>query len=505
MLPTIFLERSRRPLAFLLLATLVLAGARHGHAGIANPTEISDLVVWLDADSGVTESGGAVTDWANQVGSAVFAQGDTTRQPVLSSDPVSGHPTLYFSDDYLNLPTGSADHIQLDDTNTAFFVIKPSDLPSGDYPRFFGHYGNGQYRVSDAKAGMWVGQRSELESPLVTTDRFQVLAYRLNDNVQTAINNLPITETAPGAAFSSSDLTVGGVRAEPGGAVGDMAEIVVYDRSLSDAEAVEVGRYLAGKYQLPAPVGNRESLLHESFNYDRATSPANPTAADHYHQGENGPSANWTEPWTGVNGSRINGADQAIQGVGDLPGYNGQLRRAFELSTPDDTTLYFSLRMRDPGQDSINARLRFNGGGATEVGMGFHGGRLRAQLSSSGPIFGPNGYADDGQWHLFVGKLEFDAVGNQERLSVWVDPTDFETAGVSHVVENDIGVSTLSGQFEFYTWGPDGTRVYIDELRVGTTWASVVVPEPGSLGLALFGLIGLLAAGRRRRSARTRG
>jgi hypothetical protein len=48
--------------------------------------------------------------------------------------------------------------------------------------------------------------------------------------------------------------------------------------------------------------------------------------------------------------------------------------------------------------------------------------------------------------------------------------------------------------------GADPSQTLIDEIRVGTTWADVTtVPEPSSLVLAGFGVMGLVSWYRARR------
>ncbi len=82
-----------------------------------------------------------------------------------------------------------------------------------------------------------------------------------------------------------------------------------------------------------------------------------------------------------------------------------------------------------------------------------------------------------GEEHWLVAKLEFNAVGDMERLSVWVDPIAHPAGPLSaptHVVTRDTGkneVDTVAIRF----WEMDGdARGYVDDVRIGTSWRSVV-------------------------------
>lgn len=75
------------------------------------PTDLgASLIAWWDAGSGVTESGGAVSAWADSVGALTVAQGTAGNKPTYSATSFRGAPGITFdgTDDYLSVnSTGS--------------------------------------------------------------------------------------------------------------------------------------------------------------------------------------------------------------------------------------------------------------------------------------------------------------------------------------------------------------------------------------------------------------
>jgi len=248
-------------------AVLVLALGGVSGAAIVDPTDIANLVLWLDAGQGVTESGGSVSAWADQSGGTNhFSQTTAAYQPTFIASAFNTLPAISFAtaagtggrtndNDFL-----SNSSLQLNTTATAFFLMSPDSLPAGAGVRFAGHYSNGQFRFNSGKASMWTsGGNADLSTPLPATGQFQTIAYRLNNNVQISIDGSAFTTTRTSASFNNSALLVGGVPntfvadgASFGAYDGDYAEIIIYDAVLTDPQAADVFDYIAAKY-VPEP------------------------------------------------------------------------------------------------------------------------------------------------------------------------------------------------------------------------------------------------------------
>ena len=158
------------------------------------------------------------------------------------------------------------------------------------------------------------------------------------------------------------------------------------------------------------------------------------------------------------------------------------LDRDYSISGLDnDQTIYFGITMRGTIEEAApNSTFTISGaGGASQIGMGFSEGGYRALLGDpeaegiSEVVFGP-GLTDFLEPHRLIGKLEINASGNDERLTVWLDPTDVETGDESIEAEADVvgGLADFTGNLRLDHVASPGLMFW-DDLAIGTTWESV--------------------------------
>jgi hypothetical protein len=110
---------------------------------------------------------------------------------------------------------------------------------------------------------------------------------------------------------------------------------------------------------------------------------------------------------------------------------------------------------------------------------------------------------------LFV-VLSYEAVpGLQNDIArMWInpDPSTFRdplfdpTVTLPDVIDNTTGTGTDIGIASILLRQSPAPNATLDELRVGTTWAAVTIPEPATLGLVV---IGWAISFSRRKSRRT--
>jgi hypothetical protein len=113
-----------------------------------------------------------------------------------------------------------------------------------------------------------------------------------------------------------------------------------------------------------------------------------------------------------------------------------------------------------------------------------------------------------GQTHLLVGRIDDVGTGN-DRITVWLDPVLGGADPTGGTIVNGSNAGWVAGnasfniQAAFLNHGlATGESAFLDELRLGTTFADVTpVPEPSTVGL-LTGLAGLSIVMLRRRCKR---
>jgi hypothetical protein len=126
-----------------------------------------------------------------------------------------------------------------------------------------------------------------------------------------------------------------------------------------------------------------------------------------------------------------------------------------------------------------HAFLRLTTAGGNTLTWGIHTGIFRVGLNSAYDPIGDGSHVD-GKTYFIVMKVELDADGTKERVTLYVDPADITNEN-SNTPTNTYVDNLLASaadawvNLNIYT-GSDyasGTLKY-DELRMGTTWSDVV-------------------------------
>jgi hypothetical protein len=221
------------------------------------------LALWLKADSGVTTAGGAVSSWTDQSGNRREALQETaTRRPLLIADAVRHRPALRFdgADDVLttNLPVEGLSGLTI--------VIVASNAK--DYAGGATHGENAALFWQEAVDWGWV-----YLTPFQSNVKFRFGTTQPNNlpfhirsattaafTLTTAVKDGPVeslyvqgapveryTGKAPALKGTQPTLQIG-AGARDTGFPGDIAEILVYTRALSDAERQRLERALTAKY-----------------------------------------------------------------------------------------------------------------------------------------------------------------------------------------------------------------------------------------------------------------
>ena len=217
------------------------------------------LILWLRADAGVEVSGGSVSRWADQSsGRHDGVPKDPAVGPHVTASAVRGRPAILFNgtDDDLRLPDGFEDF----SAGLSVFVVGEPQAPQGD-PWSFIFLATGQAGALPIEA--LLGRRRESESLVysvedmkVTSPPYVVGAVPLKEfeafgavqepsgKVRVYKRGLPIsagTLTLPGKIIRNRNRVGSGFK-------GHIAEIVLYNRGLSDLERLGVEAYFKSRY-----------------------------------------------------------------------------------------------------------------------------------------------------------------------------------------------------------------------------------------------------------------
>ena len=229
------------------LVAVDAAGNRSGateltvrNAGEIGGVPVDGLQMWVRADAGVvTDANGTVERWIDQSDAGNdLVQSAEGERPVPAVDPATGDPVLRFDgvDDVLRFPS------RLESIRTVFWVLRESPSAPNEYRTLLGdsYYSDfhGGYRElwhAGSSSGFVRNGETYVDGTLV-------------DGTQTE---------RPETLSVISLVTTGAVRADNFARDrtlssrtwwGDLAELIVYDRPLSDAERSGVEEYLRSKY-----------------------------------------------------------------------------------------------------------------------------------------------------------------------------------------------------------------------------------------------------------------
>jgi microcystin-dependent protein len=218
---------------------------------------LGDLALWLKADTGVVRKGtnGSVGGWYDQSGNHNDAiQGNSIQQPGYVTNAINGLPVVRFNatnQDGFGLP-----QILSGTTNSeAFVVTKVSVALPGSWRALwkFGYsgvgYPNPDGTIADSFASTSVNNLGQPAQPLDQYHVYEVASSQsglweawINGQLQfLTTNNSYYATPAYGPTLGFDD--------QRGNYFdGDMAEVLVFNRTLTDSERLTVNVYLNGKY-----------------------------------------------------------------------------------------------------------------------------------------------------------------------------------------------------------------------------------------------------------------
>lgn len=213
----------------------------------------SGLHLWLRGDAGIDAPGNRMLHWFDQSGNGRTAtMAVSTRQPFFISGELNGHPVVRF---------GGAESMYLDifaqPTRFSVFVVGKNSNPGESFSMILGPGGNApnnQMRWENGSQALFVGTGNNF--PIITSGVGNTRVYHA---LSARYDGSAIAIYRDGNLVKSTSLTTSGpwTLASVGSWYstyflrGDLAEIVMYDRALSEGERASVNSYLRSKYGLP--------------------------------------------------------------------------------------------------------------------------------------------------------------------------------------------------------------------------------------------------------------
>lgn len=227
------------------------------------PTQIAGNILWLRADLGITLNGSNVSAWADQSSSdADYTQGTAANQPAYITDGWSGQPVVRFdgTNDFLAATVGeterSAYHaffaVSYDVANAArpIFSTRHITPPAGGTNTYFG-----QAAVTGGKQQFFqdtaVPANLQGSTTLVNGQRFVAEFSCAGSGAGRALRKDGATDASDSATTTNTKLPAGQLGKDNPNASfhdGDLAEVIMYSRVLSAAEAATVRQYLGARY-----------------------------------------------------------------------------------------------------------------------------------------------------------------------------------------------------------------------------------------------------------------
>ncbi len=224
----------------------------------------SGLRLLLDAGSAAADFGLGVpvTSWRDQSPDGSDAWSSVATAPVLVADAIGGQPALRFDgiDDHFNLPTGFEDFTA---GVSLFVVMRPTVLQQGFKILALGNGANQDMLVlgrAGSQNGLQYFTNNEFgnvtwfnSAPVLSEGSAALFAIEHEGSTARVVHNgVVITESAvdlPSVSPRGVNY-IGRSYWREGYLQGDLAEIILYDRTLTDDERSSVEIYLDAKYSL---------------------------------------------------------------------------------------------------------------------------------------------------------------------------------------------------------------------------------------------------------------
>lgn len=241
-------------------------GRMGSSSGVAFRPVASGLTLWLDASdtSTITSSGGAVSQWNDKSGNGNNAtQGTGSAQPGTGAVTKNGKNVLTFDGgDFLSLPSGLYSIPNGD--NTIFYVSTCTDESADRFILTMIGAANAERLLcySTSIAGVQGYRNVSTNNPVtrtgITKANYNIFTQFLSGTTQSiSVNNGTAGTNTSGVNAVATIATIGAYKNSGftgNYQLGNIAEIIIYNRALTAAEIIQVNRYLSNKWNISITV-----------------------------------------------------------------------------------------------------------------------------------------------------------------------------------------------------------------------------------------------------------
>ena len=178
----------------------------------------------------------------------------------------------------------------------------------------------------------------------------------------------------------------------------------------------------------------------------------------------------------------VSGGRLMSRGSGD-----GAIQRRLENAVTSLNKIYFSAEFEMTGGDPVcsawlelykHDEQRWSNGETDLAAIGITDGQLSGRLApwvskQAEKTIGDIRRSREGRSQLVVGRLEFDLDGEQDRLSIWIDPT-LDAESRPDKVMHKKALYDRVDSIAVRCWEMDGAIAFVDNVRVSDSWRLVV-------------------------------
>lgn len=243
------------------------------HFVVFSPASLSNLKLWLRADSGVVNNTGNVISWNDLSGNGNNAvQNLSNSQPQFIPNVLNGYPVVRFDgvNDFLNGTTIN----NLSNSSLTIFVLANGKISTGSNVsvyfgiNFYPHqFGLGRSSSNQSLIATNTSYYSEgLLSPINTLPNsgfpYNIFAYKKDLNITSKIFINGILQNSTVHPVQVGSFTNGNYYIGYGNPTnyldffnGDIVELILYDTLISENDRINIESYLMDKYAPPVNLG----------------------------------------------------------------------------------------------------------------------------------------------------------------------------------------------------------------------------------------------------------